>query len=106
MRYSGIIKRQYKDIMAKKKPITQSQTFSITAPGAISVMLAGDFTQWQAKPISMTKKDGGVWSVTVELAPGTHHYRFIVDGEWRDDPECALRIPNPYGSENSVREIR
>jgi len=40
----------------------------------------------------------------VPLAPGKHSYRFIVDGEWRDDPECKLRIPNPYGSEDMIRE--
>jgi 1,4-alpha-glucan branching enzyme len=82
------------------------QTFSITAPGAMSVMLAGDFTQWQEKPISLTKKEGGVWTATVELPPGTHHYRFVVDGEWRDDPECTVRVPNPFGTHNAVREVR
>lgn len=81
------------------------QTFSITAPAATSVMLVGDFTQWQENPISLTKQEGGVWSATVELPPGMHHYRFLVDGEWRDDPECTLRAPNPYGAENSVRQV-
>ncbi len=31
--------------------------------------------------------------------------RFLVDNEWRDDPECTLRVPNPYGSENAVRKV-
>jgi hypothetical protein len=39
------------------------------------------------------------------LEPGTHHYRFLVDGEWRDDPECALRTQNPYGGENMTRQV-
>jgi 1,4-alpha-glucan branching enzyme len=81
------------------------QTFSITSPSAMSVMLVGDFTQWQEKPISLTKQEGGVWSAAIELPPGTHHYRFLVDGEWRDDPDCTLRVPNPYGGENSVRQV-
>ena len=84
---------------------TKPQTFSLTAPGALRVMLVGDFTQWQEKPISMTKQEGGIWTVTVELPPGTHHYRFLVDGQWRDDPECTLRVPNPYGGENSARAV-
>ena len=82
------------------------QIFAITAPGAMSVQLMGDFTHWQEHHISMEKGAKGVWQTTVELAPGTHHYRFFVDGEWCDDPECTLRVPNPYGGENMIREVR
>lgn len=81
------------------------QTFSITAPAALRVALVGDFTQWQEKPINLIRQESGVWSATVELAPGTYHYRFVVDGEWRDDPDCMLRVPNPYGGENAVRQV-
>ncbi|MEK7684132.1 MAG: isoamylase early set domain-containing protein [Verrucomicrobiota bacterium] len=88
-----------------KQAETKRQTFSITAPGAMSVMLAGDFTHWQDKPISMVKREGGVWTASVNLPPGEYHYRFLVDGQWRDDPECTLRVPNPFGSENSVRTV-
>lgn len=84
---------------------TKPQTFSITAPGALSVMLVGDFTQWQDKPIRMVKRGGGLWTASVNLPPGTYHYRFLVDGQWRDDPENRLRVPNPYGGENSVRAV-
>ena len=85
---------------AKKK-----ETFSFKAPDAMSVMLVGDFTHWQSSPISLTKQKNGVWKTTVSLEPGTYHYRFLVDGEWRDDPECTLRVPNPFGAENAVRQV-
>lgn len=91
--------------MARKISSKVKQAFSITAPAARSVMLVGDFTHWQEKPISMKRGSGGTWTATVELSPGTHHYRFLVDGEWRDDPECTLRVPNPYGGHNSVRQV-
>ena len=39
------------------------------------------------------------------LPPGTHHYRFLVDGEWRDDPECKMQVPNAFGTRNSVRQV-
>ena len=90
----------------KSSGIGTKQTFTITAPGALSVQLMGDFTHWQKNPISMKKGVRGVWQTTVELAPGTHHYRFFVDGEWYDDPECTLRVPNPYGGENMIRQVR
>ena len=53
----------------------------------------------------MQKGKDGIWTATVDLPPGKHHYRFIVDSEWRDDPECTLRVPNPFGSENMVRRV-
>ena len=83
----------------------RSQAFSFRAPEAISVQLVGDFTHWQEKPISLKREAGGMWQASVELAPGTHHYRFLVDGEWRDDPDCTVRVPNPFGSHNMARKV-
>ena len=83
----------------------KTQNFSFTAPGAISVQLVGDFTHWQQHPIQMRKGPDGIWRASVELEPGPHHYRFLVDGQWRDDPECTLRVPNPYGTQDSVRQV-
>ena len=100
-----------KKIMAKKinsinGGIGRKQTFTFSAPGAASVQLMGDFTQWQNRPIGMKKGAKGVWRTEVELVPGTYHYRFFVDGEWCNDPECTLRVPNPYGGENMIRQVR
>jgi hypothetical protein len=53
----------------------------------------------------MEKGSGGVWTAAVKLAPGTYNYLFIVDGEWRDDPECSMRVPNPFGTHNMVRRV-
>jgi len=80
-----------KQITTSKKT-TVNQTFSFKAPGAMSVMLVGDFTHWQKNPISLQKGADGIWKVTVPLEAGEYHYRFLVDGEWRDDPDCALRV--------------
>lgn len=81
------------------------QEFTLRAPGAQNVMLVGDFTHWQEKGIAMKPVGGGLWKATVPLAPGTYHYKFIIDGEWRDDPECTLRVENPYGTRNSIRRV-
>jgi 1,4-alpha-glucan branching enzyme len=83
----------------------RSQAFSFRAPEAISVQLVGDFTHWQEQPISLKKQAGGLWQASVELPPGVHHYRFLVDGEWRDDPECSSREPNAFGSHNMMRKV-
>jgi 1,4-alpha-glucan branching enzyme len=71
----------------------------------MSVLLVGDFTHWQQGGIPMRKGKDGVWTITVTLPPGKHNYRFIVDGEWHDDPECTLRVANPYGGHNMIRQV-
>ena len=94
--------------MARKKSsrLTDSeQTFYFTAPDATSVLLVGDFTHWEEWPIPLHKERDGVWRVRVELAPGEHHYRFLVNGQWSDDPDCAVRVPTPFGSQNAVRQV-
>ena len=83
---------------------SKNHTFRFAARDASSVLLVGDFTHWQKGGIPMRKDKNGVWEASVALAPGKHSYRFIVDGEWRDDPECKLRVPNPFGSEDMIRE--
>jgi 1,4-alpha-glucan branching enzyme len=74
-------------------------------PAAEKVLLVGDFTQWQERAIPMQKGSGGVWTASVKLTPGAHSYLFIVDGEWCEDPECSLRVPNPFGGHNMVRQV-
>ncbi len=65
-------------------------TFSITVPGATSVLLVGDFTRWRDRAVVMKRQGHGLWQATVPLPPGPHHYRFIVDGELRDGLECVI----------------
>jgi 1,4-alpha-glucan branching enzyme len=81
------------------------QRFSFRAPGAHRVLLAGDFTGWMKNPIALRKQSGELWEAFAWLDPGTHHYRFVVDGEWKDDPECTLRVQNPYGTQNAVIRV-
>jgi 1,4-alpha-glucan branching enzyme len=83
----------------------RAQSFSFRAPDAVSVQVVGNFTQWQEHPINLQKGVDGVWRATVNLDPGTHQYRFLVNGDWCDDPECTLREPNPFGSENMMRQV-
>ncbi len=91
--------------MAAAKSVTKPQTFLFTAPGAARVLLVGDFTQWQERSIPMKQRIDGRWQATVALRPGRYHYRFIVDGDWRDDPDCAQRVANPFGTEDAVRLV-
>ena len=70
--------------------------FRLSAPGATSVKLNGDFLQAPpavegAPPPSaardMTKGDDGIWSITVgPLHPAVYNYSFTVDGVRNIDP--------------------
>ena len=91
--------------MARQAAILKPQTFRLNAPKANKVLLAGDFTEWQKKAIPMQKSEDGFWTTTVKLSQGEHSYLFMVDGQWSEDPECSLRVPNPYGGKNMVRQV-
>jgi len=88
--------------MPKQKILKQKVTFSYRAPSAQTVLLAGDFTGWDQAPVGLKKDKNGVWKKTISLPAGRYEYRLLVDGEWRDDPQCANRQPNQFGCENCV----
>ena len=53
----------------------------VRAPGAESVTLTGDFTDWQ--PVPMLRADGDRWEVTWPITPGVHRVNVRVNnGEW------------------------
>jgi Glycogen recognition site of AMP-activated protein kinase len=79
--------------------------FTLEAPEAGSVKLAADFTDWEKYPLDMIQGENGVWFTVVPLAPGHYSYRFIVDGQWCDDPRSNLRVENPFGTSNAVRQV-
>ena len=59
-------------------------TFKYTGPGARTVGVAGEFSNWSELP--MARDGSGVWSRTLHLKPGYYGYKLIVDGEWILDP--------------------
>jgi len=91
--------------MTKEAAAKKKTGFGLYAPEAQEVALVGDFTEWEMNPIRLKRQKSGQWKVSVALAPGTYQYRFLVDGQWQDDPVCAQRIANPFGGENCVRVV-
>jgi 1,4-alpha-glucan branching enzyme len=72
--------------------------------GASQVCLAGDFNNWDPVSIRMAKRNG-VFRKRMQLEPGEHQYKFVVDGEWRTDPAATMQVPNGVGSMNSVVRV-
>jgi RNA polymerase-binding transcription factor DksA len=69
------------------------------------VAVTGDFNAWDLEGRPLKRGRDGVWEVTLLLAPGRYEYRFLVDGQWADDPACAERVPNGFGSDNCVLRV-
>jgi 1,4-alpha-glucan branching enzyme len=96
----GYMPRKESDGQAPKRRVR----FSIEAPGAKEVSLAGTFNGWEARSRLLKRDERGVWSTSLTLTPGTYEYRFLVDGEWQNAPGAEV-APNPYGTQNCVRVV-
>lgn len=81
---------------------SKSVTFTLEAPQADAVAVAGTFNDWDASRSPLKKEGGGKWRARVALPPGRHEYRFVVDGRWISDPAAKEAAANPHGSDNSV----
>jgi diguanylate cyclase (GGDEF)-like protein len=67
-----------------------------------SVVVVGDFNDWDKLADPMSSRDG-VWSTHVPVAPGTYEYKFVIDGDkWVKDPACAETVSDGYWGENSI----
>ncbi len=44
----------------------------------------------------------GKWIKRLVLPPGRYEYRFVVDGQWLDDPAAKETVPNPLRGVNAV----
>jgi len=88
-----------------KKTANEKVKFEFAAPEAQEVFLAGDFNDWDAGTNPMKRDKKGVWKATLPLAPGRYEYRFLVDGQWANDPSCSCCVPNQFGSMNCIKTV-
>jgi hypothetical protein len=68
---------------------------------AKNIFLAGDFNDWSPDTFLM-QREGNEWVFSVNLSPGKHLYKFIVDGKWILDPGNKLWEQNEHDTGNSV----
>lgn len=86
---------------SKAAPKRRGVTFSFEAPKAKNVSLLGDFNHWDARTHPMKRNSEGRWKKMLMLVPGRYEYRFLVDGNWQNDPHNEQTCPNCFGSNNS-----
>ncbi|MDX2019277.1 MAG: hypothetical protein SF187_03485 [Deltaproteobacteria bacterium] len=80
--------------------------FVIRAAGAQQVAVAGDFNDWNPDGATLVRlAQPDVFAITLPLAKGkTYSYKFLVDGEWIEDPAAEAR-PDGFGNRNSVLRL-
>ena len=76
--------------------------FEADLPSAGQVFIAGAFNDWSPSADALTKGEDGLWRVTLKLKPGKYEYKFVVDGQWMEDPANPDKVPDPYGGNNSI----
>ena len=93
--------------VAERFPALEEQeiTFTLFAPQATEVSLAGNFNGWRPEATSQKDTGTGNWMVRLMFRSGQYEYRFVVDGRWREDPRAVQRVANPYGGFNSVLRV-
>ncbi len=80
--------------------------FTLAADVGSEVYVAGDFNNWDSSGKKLVdKKNDGVYSAALTLAPGEYEYKFVINGTWCVDPNCAEWHQNSLGTLNSVLRV-
>jgi hypothetical protein len=69
---------------------------------ASTVSVLGDFTLWE--PVVMVA-EGGRWVAEVDVPAGTHHFGFLVDGEWFLPEDAPDAVPDEWGRRSATLVI-
>jgi hypothetical protein len=89
-------------IVNSQKVIRPNWLFTLSDyPDAKKVIVTGSFSGWSTENYVMVKQ-GDRWILPMYLKPGKYTYKFIVDGNWHEDPANDKWETNQYGSKNSV----
>ncbi len=92
---------------AKGAPAVKEGTkFSVKAPNASKVCIAGSFNNWSADSDPMSKDNSGIWTITKKLKSGKYQYKFVIDGNWSLDSGNLNTSDDGYGGKNSIIEVK
>lgn len=98
-----------KQTMLKKRYLSDGKICKVTfiLPSRIdaqSVMLVGDFNNWDKTATPMKQAKNGSWQVDVKLEAGQEYqFRYFVnEKDWHNDSDADKFAVHPYGGENSA----
>jgi chromosome partitioning protein len=77
---------------------------------ARDVRIAGDFNGWipdkGVRSLIEAEGETRVWTKILQLPPGTYRYRYVVDGQWREDPSNPEVVAGDAGARSSLLVVR
>jgi|SRR5690554_4866171 len=74
-----------------KKDAKEKVVFSIDAPLATTVSIAGCFNEWNPTKNKLKKGKDGLWSITLSLEPGVYEYKFVCDSVNWDEGDNKIK---------------
>jgi len=71
---------------------------------AQSVVVCGEFNDWDSQMHPMKRRKDGSFSTTLSLKPGaSYRFRYLLDGErWENDWVADRYVANEYGTQDSL----
>jgi len=66
--------------------------FTVKAPKAKKVGIAGDFNEWDSSRLQLLKSKDGSWRTEMPMPPGQYCYEVVIDGK---------AGPNPAGGQTA-----
>jgi len=94
--------------MMRKRPPQQENTrfvvFELPACMWIEkACLVGDFNDWDEASHPFRQDSDGMWRATMELEQGREYaFRYLINGEWRNEWNADRHTPHPNGGNSSV----
>jgi len=79
-----------------------AHTFTVNAPDAKAVYLAGEMSDWKDNVFKMHRAENGNWDLTLYLQQGAWQYKFVVDGQWLSDKNNPKTTADGNQGYNSV----
>ena len=80
--------------------------FSLEAPGATTVAVAGDFSGWESDFVLDDADGDGIWTGRIPITPGVHQYMFVIDGtDWVTDPRAQRYSDDGFGNRNAILAV-
>lgn len=86
---------------APRQPVPVTFRWSL---GGQNVSVTGSFLDWKTELRMERQVADGTFSCTHALEPGTHQYKFIVDGVWRHHPDQPT-VHDEVGNINNFVDV-
>jgi hypothetical protein len=105
---TGRASLQQREEAADLRPLIQDgrARFRVRAPQATEVSVVGSWDDWTAPGTALSPtKEPGLWEAWLALPPGTHRYRFMVDGHTVRPPDAPRYMADDFGGEDAVLEV-